>query len=283
MLIGQIDAPEKSAPSLISAAPCALLWPAAMIVWGPGYVSDTHRHHSVQLVMAIEGRLMIRRDSHDQWMECGAALVKADAAHQVDASSARVLLVFVDPESDLGAALTDKVTTAITPIADDVVARWREQLGDADSLTSAIVEPWVKRSLLSNRREPRLHPKLHRVLQVIRGDLGTNRRLSLKRMAALAGLSESRFMHVFTESIGVPPRSYILWLRVQRACGELMRGATATQAAHCSGFADGAHLSRTVRRMMGTTPMDLLHRRPASRTAFASDFSDVTEHVLNKA
>ena len=74
MLIGQIDGPEKSAPSLITAAPRALLWPAAMIVWGPGYVSDTHRHHSLQLVMAIEGRLLIRRDSHDQWMECRAAL-----------------------------------------------------------------------------------------------------------------------------------------------------------------------------------------------------------------
>jgi hypothetical protein len=137
MLIEQIDGPEKSAPSLITAAPSALLWPAAMIVWGPGYVSDTHRHHSVQLVMAIEGRLLIRRDSRDQWMECGAALIKADAAHEVDASTARVLLVFVDPECDLGAALTDKVTKAITPIEDDTVARWREQLGDADSLTSA--------------------------------------------------------------------------------------------------------------------------------------------------
>lgn len=38
---------------LISAAPGALLWPAAMIVWGPGYVSSGHKHHCVQLVMAM--------------------------------------------------------------------------------------------------------------------------------------------------------------------------------------------------------------------------------------
>ena len=104
--------------------------------------------------MAIEGRLLIRRDAHDQWVECGAALVKADADHEVDASSAQVLLVFVDPESDLGVALADQVTKAITPIEVDRVARWREQLGAAASLTSAKVESWVKRSLLSNRREP---------------------------------------------------------------------------------------------------------------------------------
>jgi len=269
MLVGKIDGSQHSAHPLIGAAPCALLWPAGMIVWGPGFVSDSHKHHSVQLVMAIEGRLSIRRDSRDAWVSCGAALVKADAAHQVDASRAQVLLVFVDPESELGAALTDKVRAAIMPIADRVVARWRRQLGDAATLTSARVEPWVKRSLLSARRTPRLHPKLRRVLEVIRDDIGMNRRLSLQRLAAVAGLSESRFMHIFTASIGVPPRPYILWLRVQRACGELMRGATATEAAHRSGFADGAHLSRTVRRMMGTTPRDLLYRRPASRTAFA--------------
>lgn len=31
MPIGQIDGAEKSAPSLITAAPCALLWPAALL------------------------------------------------------------------------------------------------------------------------------------------------------------------------------------------------------------------------------------------------------------
>jgi AraC-like DNA-binding protein len=271
MLIGSIDGVTPSPYSLTTAAPCALLWPAAMIVWGPGYVSDTHEHHSVQLVMAVEGRLRIRRDPAHPWVECGAALVKPDALHEVDASAAQVLLAFVDPESELGAALLDEVPEPITPVDDDRVASWRQQLGKAAALTSSRVEPWVRRSLLRHRRKPRLNPKLERVLGVIREDLSAHRRLTLKRMATIAGLSESRFMHVFTESIGVPPRPYILWLRVQRACGEMMRGATATQAAHRAGFSDGAHLSRTVRRMMGTTPIDLVHRRPASRTAFTAD------------
>jgi len=63
MLIGQVDDSENAIPSLITAAPCAPLWLAAMIVWGPGYISNTHGHHSVPLVTAIEGHLLIRRDS----------------------------------------------------------------------------------------------------------------------------------------------------------------------------------------------------------------------------
>ena len=84
-------------------------------------------------------------------------------------------------------------------------------------------------------------------------EVGNRRRLSLKRMSAIAGLSESRFMHVFTESVGVPLRPYILWLRLQCACSEMMRGSSLTEAAHRAGFADAAHLCRTAKRMMGTT------------------------------
>ena len=63
---------------------------------------------------------------------------------------------------------------------------------------------------------------------------------------------------------------HIRWLRLQMACGEMMRGASVMEAAHRSGFSDAPHLSRTLRRMMGMTPGELLQRRSAVRAAFAS-------------
>jgi AraC-like DNA-binding protein len=72
-------------------------------------------------------------------------------------------------------------------------------------------------------------------------------------------------MHVFTESTGVPLRPYILWLRLQRACCDLMGGGTVTAAAHNAGFSDAAHLTRTFRRMLGMTPTDLALRKRMSR------------------
>ena len=77
---------------------------------------------------------------------------------------------------------------------------------------------------------------------------------SLRNLTSLAGLSRSRFVHAFTESVGVPLRPFVLWLRLQRASGELMNGASATEAAHCAGFSDAAHMTRTFRRMLGATP-----------------------------
>ena len=63
----------------------------------------------------------------------------------------------------------------------------------------------------------------------------------------------------------VPVRPYVLWLRIQRACCELMDGRTVTQAAHSTEFSDAAHLTRTFRRMLGATPTELGFRKRVSR------------------
>jgi hypothetical protein len=42
-------------------------------------------------------------------MMCGAVLVRPDAAHEVDARGVTVLIAFVDPESKLGAALSERI------------------------------------------------------------------------------------------------------------------------------------------------------------------------------
>ena len=95
------------------------------------------------------------------------------------------------------------------------------------------------------------------VVRALRERLERREDLSLKTVSALAGLSPSRFMHAFTESVGVPLRPYILWLRLQRAACDLIHGVTATEAAHTAGFSDAAHLTRTFRRMLGVTPTQL--------------------------
>src|SRR5262249_43515096 len=248
---------------LIHPNPGALVWPAAMIVWGPGFTTAGHRHHCVQLVLAMRGTLLIRSRSDDPWMKCGAALVRPDAAHEVDARDTNVLIGFVDSESELGAALTQRFEGDISCISDAKVARWREALGPVP--TEARVERWVRTQLLHQRSAVRIHPGVSLVLKHLREKLGVSNNFSLKTLAGIAGLSQSRFMHVFTESMGIPLRPYILWLRLQRACCDLMTGTSVTAAAHSVGFSDAAHLTRTFRRMLGMTPTDLALRQRMSR------------------
>ena len=248
---------------MIRPAPGALVWPAAMIVWGPGFTAARHSHHCVQLVMAMRGTLRIRSGPGDKWKTCSAALVRPDAHHEVEARGSTLLIGFVDVESELGAAFSETIRSDIFPIPPKRVAGWRAALGP--TLNQSRVEQWVRRDLLSGRRTVRMHPRVNRALKYVRERLGKGEDFSLKTLAAVSGLSPSRFMHVFTESVGVPLRPYILWLRLQRGSCELMNGATATEAAHIAGFSDAAHLTRTFRRMLGTTPTDLALRKRMSQ------------------
>jgi AraC-like DNA-binding protein len=213
--------------------------------------------------MAMHGTLLIRGKSNDRWIKCGAALVRPDATHEVDARNTTVLIGFVDSESELGAALGEGIEGGISCISETQVARWRAALGRVP--TEARVERWVRTQLLNRRRPVRIHPGVRFVLKHLREKLGICDDFSLKALAGISGLSQSRFMHVFTESMGTPLRPYVLWLRLQRACCDLMAGASITAAAHNAGFSDAAHLTRTFRRMLGMTPTDLALRKRMSR------------------
>ena len=63
--------------------------------------------------------------------------------------------------------------------------------------------------------------------------------------------AEGRAAFLFVERTGLPFRTWVLWLRIQRAVELYAAGASLTVAAHEAGFADSAHLSRTFRRTFG--------------------------------
>ena len=81
--------------------------------------------------------------------------------------------------------------------------------------------------------------------------------MSLEGLADAVGLSPGRLMHVFTQSVGIPLRPYLAWLRVQRSACAILAGASVTDAAHLAGFADAAHMSRTFKRKLGLPPSAL--------------------------
>lgn len=84
---------------------------------------------------------------------------------------------------------------------------------------------------------------------------------SIESLADKVHLSPSRFAHIFKRVVGVPVRRYVLWMKMRRALDLAMAGDSLTTAALSAGFSDSAHLSRTVRAMMGIAPEYLFRHR----------------------
>src|SRR5262245_35973683 len=97
-------------------------WPAALIVWSPGFTSTPHRHPAMQLVLTLSGSLRIRGGRGRRWKRCGAALVRSNAVHEVDTQRNSVVLAYVHPQSELGVALAETLIADITPVAPRLVA-----------------------------------------------------------------------------------------------------------------------------------------------------------------
>lgn len=230
-------------------------WPAALVVWGPGDASGLHAHHALQLVVRREGELRVRGRA-GRWRRAPGVLVAYDAPHEVDATGGTVVVLFVEPESEEGGRIRAALSGRLTLVDEARRAELFRPLGDAP-LTAAVASSWMSGAiaLLSGGAivaRP-LHPRVRKLLRHLRA-LPPGADTSLEGLAAVAGLSPGRLMHAFTESVGVPLRPYLLWLRLQRAGGAIASGTPIGEAAHLAGFADAAHLTRTFRRMFGVAP-----------------------------
>ena len=85
---------------------------------------------------------------------------------------------------------------------------------------------------------------------------------SVARMAAVAGLSASRFKARFKEEVGIPPREFVLRTRIEEADRRLEAGREPiTNIAFDLGFSSSQYFATVYRRYTGTTPRS---RRVAS-------------------
>jgi len=94
--------------------------------------------------------------------------------------------------------------------------------------------------------------------------------LNLDTLAAVAGLSVSRFTARFRSEVGLSPHRYLCLVRVRRAQDLLRAGLAPSVVATEVGFFDQSHLCRHFRRVLGITPRDYVVARPVGVTTRTS-------------
>jgi AraC-like DNA-binding protein len=235
-------------------------WPPVFAAHGPGFAGAMHSHHAMHFLLAVEGELLFRTSGLAPWVAGAGVLTAAHAQHAIDTHGVEMLVIFLDPDGEAGAIFRPALSGAIRCLsANERVALVRGVVPRA--IMQGGVDDWVRSAARTlhldafpSRRT--IHPRVRTLLGVLRAR-GVDDATSLEVLARMVGLSPSRLMHVFTASIGIPLRPYLAWLRVQRAAVAIVSGNSLTDAAHAAGFADAAHMSRTFRRMLGSSPSRL--------------------------
>ncbi|MQT15102.1 helix-turn-helix domain-containing protein [Segnochrobactrum spirostomi] len=75
--------------------------------------------------------------------------------------------------------------------------------------------------------------------------------------AALADLSVSRFLHVFSQEIGASFRKFLAWKRARALFHAITEKMSLTEVALDAGYADSCHFSNAVKSIYGLRPKDM--------------------------
>lgn len=98
---------------------------------------------------------------------------------------------------------------------------------------------------------------LQRVTEYIAAHLHQD--LKLIELSAIAQISPYHFLRLFKQQTGATPHQYILHCRIQRAKYLLQHSELSiAEIALAVGFCDQSHLTRCFKRIVGTTPKQLL-------------------------
>lgn len=237
-----------------------------VIFWGGGTLwigvavapVPLHSHHAIQIAFGFDSSVEFRQDERAPWTPYRrGVLIRPNTFHEFKAPGRQVANILFEPESPLGRALLERYTDGpIVGLDDDVrsLAAAYDQGADDDVLIDEVM------ALISRLAESSVPRRLTdpRILQVVDW-VGTHldEPLSLADAAAVAGLSEGRMRHLFVEETGIAFRPYVLWTRLNKALELGFSGASWTEAAHATNFADSAHLTRTCRRMYGLVPTSM--------------------------
>ena len=200
------------------------------------YEVSRHRHPAWKLVLPVGGRVTVGA-------EAGAGVLVPPQLEHTCGTSSGFVAVFLEPWCVPGTAR----------------AMWPAWLG-----------AWQVRRMLDALGPDLDGAALRAELAAVAGPPATvdarvthavracGRATRLDSLAADVGLSPARLRALVRAEVGIPLGTLRQWERLRTAVGSLVSGDEGiADAAATAGFADQAHLTRTVRRLVGRTPASL--------------------------
>lgn len=213
-----------------------------LIYRGVAADQQPHAHVAVQIALAEVGVVSVELDQ-GRIVEGDTLIIAPMTRHRLHATKSAVTLIYLEPRF----AFAQQVLAAIDPdraaqAPRDVAEVLRQTDWDAPHMAQIL-----------EKGAEGLDGRLERMLaEAVR----SSKPGTVARAAKASGLSPQRARALAQAQLGAPISRLLLWRKLERAGREIACGASLAAAADAGGFADQAHLARTMRRMFGVTPGD---------------------------
>ncbi|HEX4889405.1 MAG TPA: helix-turn-helix domain-containing protein [Alphaproteobacteria bacterium] len=209
---------------------------------GPAYDTSEHAHLALQIALGISVPVQI--EDQGSMLSASSVMIRPRVRHRLVSSGEEVLLIFIEPQSNLGRALIHTMGSAAICIAPSPVA---DTLQMAQPLQNTMAQLVI--SLVDPI--PYHDDRVATAIRILANEPGPQ---AIHKAAVTVGLSPSRLRALTRAETGAPLSQWLLWKKLEHAARAISAGASLAEAAHAGGFADQPHFSRTMRRMFGLTP-----------------------------
>jgi AraC-like DNA-binding protein len=238
--------------------PSVWLWPGQALYAGPSLDLGPHSGSVWCLAVGIGGPLTVAT-SDCTILDAHSVLIPPRLTHQLTCRGSGLVSCYLEPASsradagrfkfggwhgNIGVGHLAEERLQVAPDDDESACRWLDLAAPA---AHQVVDPRISAAARRIRDEPAAT-------------------ISSRELAAEAGLSESRFLHLFRDELGTTLRRYRLWVRLMQAGAAIAAGDNLTAAAVKAGFASPSHLADRFKTTFGLSASQLLGTGVTLRT-----------------
>lgn len=180
-------------------------------------------------------------------------VVSPNHRHTIESDHREVLCITIEPETVADGTLdrlTARLATNEASAACAIRAAYDQLLQrGCDDVTSAVFDRLCFGEVLPRRP---LDPRIGKAIVAIGRFSGEP--VTAGSCAAAAGLSTSRFLHLFKEETGISFRSFRAWKRARYLLNFANQDINLAHLAQDIGYPDSTHFSHSIRRFYGLKP-----------------------------
>lgn len=242
--------------------------------YGGPFVPHTHDTLSIGIVEGGESAFLYRNQYHPI-RRGGVAIIQPGEVHACNPTSQTLsyLMFYLDvawvesttqafaprhrglPSFDNASIFDPDGFTALRTLQNTLRDLPENAQLEAESVALLTFSNIIRRHTKIPQHADKIHKEPAKVAQMKAYiDDHLDEKITLQDLAILTDLSHWHLLRLFRQHTGLPPHSYQLQRRIERAKHALRKGITISQVAMDAGFVDQAHFSRKFKQRVGATP-----------------------------
>lgn len=224
------------------------------------YEAGLHKHWLLQLFLSSQKELSIEVNS--QVILSSAIVINVDTYHAVESSEEPSFTMLIDPTSELGLILREKLLNQAYFVFDQEKTDFMQQAFN-NALKLKKYEDYLSFAqgmilFLTSGLTKRLDERVVQVLNLLEECEHQDETHQIKYFSNKINLSESRLAHLFKDETSIPLKSYIVLHKLQKTYESIINGENITKAAINAGFDSPSHFAYTNKLMTGMTATNIV-------------------------